>query len=116
MYLFTDGPTDGQWERADIASAQVVPFPLVTEELELPLLLVVQRVTVSDLTTRSTYSIITNIKYISHTCVNVSIVTRHRVSGKLVCHLVVVWGQLVNQLFDAVLLSWAVHIRHPVLR
>lgn len=31
-------------------------------------------------------------------------------------HLVVVWGELMEQLFDAVFLSWAVHVGHLVLR
>lgn len=31
-------------------------------------------------------------------------------------HLVVVWRELMEQLFDAIFLSWAVHVGHPVLR
>ena len=49
MYLLTDGPRHGNGEGPDVAAAQVLPFPLVTEELELPLLLVIQAVAVADL-------------------------------------------------------------------
>lgn len=31
-------------------------------------------------------------------------------------HLIVMWRELMEQLFDAVFLSWAVHIGHLVLR
>lgn len=49
VYLITDGSTDGEGERTNIASAQVVLLPLVTEELKLSFLLLIQRITVTHL-------------------------------------------------------------------
>lgn len=40
--LLTDGPSDGHWEDAHSATAQVLPFPLLAEGSELFLLLLYQ--------------------------------------------------------------------------
>lgn len=48
-HLFTNGSRHGDREGPDIPSAQVLALPLVAEELQLPLLLLVQGVAVSDL-------------------------------------------------------------------
>lgn len=76
--LFTDGPHHRNREGTNIATAQVLPFPLVAEELEFSFLLVVQAVAVA--------------------------------------YLIVMGRELMEQLFDAVFLSWAVHVGHLVLR
>lgn len=49
VYLFTDGSTDGEGKRTNVASAQVVLLPLVAEELKLSFLLLIQRITVTHL-------------------------------------------------------------------
>ena len=48
-HLFTDGSRHGDREGPHIAAAQVFTFPLVAEELQLPLLLLVQGVAVANL-------------------------------------------------------------------
>lgn len=48
-HLFANGSRHGDWEGPDIPSAQVLALPLVAEELQLPLLLLIQGVAVSDL-------------------------------------------------------------------
>lgn len=48
-YLFTDRSRHRHGEGADIPAAQVLPFALVTEELQLALFLVVQAVAVTHL-------------------------------------------------------------------
>lgn len=48
-YLLTDGAGDGEGERPDVATAQVVSLALVAEDLQLPLLLLIQRVAVAHL-------------------------------------------------------------------
>lgn len=50
-YLLADGSSHGHRERPHIASAQVLTLALVAEELELPLLLVIQAVAVAHLRT-----------------------------------------------------------------
>jgi len=47
--LFTDSSCHRDWEGPDIPSTQVFTFPLVAEELQLPLLLLIQGVAVSNL-------------------------------------------------------------------
>lgn len=49
FYLITNGPIDGKRERTDIASSQVVLLPLVAEQLQLSLLLLIQHVTITHL-------------------------------------------------------------------
>ena len=46
-YLFADRPSHRHGERPDVPAAQVLPFPLVTEEFQFPLLLVIQTVAVA---------------------------------------------------------------------
>lgn len=46
LYLLADGSRHRYWEESDDASAQVFPFSLLTEQTQLLLLLLVQRVTV----------------------------------------------------------------------
>lgn len=46
LYLLADGSSHGYWKESDDASAQVFSFPLLTEQTQLLLLLIVQRVTV----------------------------------------------------------------------
>lgn len=46
LYLLADGSRHGYWKESDDASAQVFSFPLLTEQTQLLLLLIVQRVTV----------------------------------------------------------------------
>lgn len=48
-HLFTYGSSHGDWKRPDVTPAQVLPLPLVTKELQLPLLLVIQSATISHL-------------------------------------------------------------------
>lgn len=73
-YLFADGPRHGHGERPDVASAQVLPLALVAEELELPLLLVIQTVAVAHLA-RHTHTSTVNL--------SVSIITsRSTLSGQ----------------------------------
>lgn len=48
-YLLTNGTCHGDGEWPDIASAQVLPFPLITEEFEFPLLFLIQWITISNL-------------------------------------------------------------------
>lgn len=54
-YLLTDGPHHRNREGTNIATAQVLPFPLVAEELEFSFLLVVQAVAVAYLDANITY-------------------------------------------------------------
>lgn len=49
VYLITDGPIDGEGERTNVSSAQVILLPLVTKELKLSFLLLIQCVTVTHL-------------------------------------------------------------------
>lgn len=51
-HLFTNSPCHGDGEGPDIASAQVLTFPLVAEQLQLPLLLLVQGVAIPNLNTQ----------------------------------------------------------------
>lgn len=46
LYLLADGSCHSYWEESDDALAQVFSFPLLTEQTQLLLLLLVQRVTV----------------------------------------------------------------------
>lgn len=46
FYLLADGSSHSDWEESDDASAQVFSLPLLTEQTQLFLLLLVQRVTV----------------------------------------------------------------------
>lgn len=46
-YLLTNSPSHGHGERTHVATAQVLTFPLVTEELQFALFLIVQTVTVT---------------------------------------------------------------------
>lgn len=46
LYLLADGPRHGDRKESDHASAQVLPFPLLAEEPQLLLLLLVQTVAV----------------------------------------------------------------------
>lgn len=58
-YLFADRPSHRHGERPDVPAAQVLPFPLVTEEFQFTLLLIIQTVAVAYLdrqTHTSTYS------------------------------------------------------------
>lgn len=52
-YLFADCTRHCHRERPDIAAAQVLPFALVTEELEFSLLLVIKAVAVAYLKTHT---------------------------------------------------------------
>lgn len=49
MHLFTDGSGHCHGEGPDVSSAQVLPLPLVAEELELSFLFIIQTVAVSHL-------------------------------------------------------------------
>lgn len=53
-HLLTNGSSHGDREGPDIPSAQILTFPLIAEQLQLPLLLLIQGVAVSDLDTQST--------------------------------------------------------------
>lgn len=53
-HLFTDGSCHGNRKGSDIPSAQILTFPLVAEELQLPLLLLIQGIAVSNLNTQRT--------------------------------------------------------------
>lgn len=75
--LLANGSCHRYWEEPDNTSAKVFPLPLLTEQTQLLLFCLIQRVTVLWLAVMS-------------------------------------W-KLVQQLFNAVPLSWTVHIRHPVL-
>lgn len=46
LYLLADGSRHSYWEKSDDASAQVFSFPLLTEQTQLLLLLLVQSVAV----------------------------------------------------------------------
>lgn len=48
-YLFTDCSCHCDWEGPDISSTQILTFPLVAEELQLPFFFFIQRVTISNL-------------------------------------------------------------------
>lgn len=48
-HLFTDSTCHRDWEGPDIPSTQVFTFPLVAEELQLPLLFLIQGVAISNL-------------------------------------------------------------------
>lgn len=52
-YLFADCTRHRHWEWPHIAAAQVLPFALVTEELEFSLLLIIQAVAVAYLQTHT---------------------------------------------------------------
>lgn len=56
LYLLADGSCHSYWEESDNASAQVLSFPLLTEQTQLILLLIIQRVTVLGLQETHTYS------------------------------------------------------------
>lgn len=56
LYLLADGSCHSYWEESDNASAQVLSFPLLTEQTQLLLLLIIQRVTVLGLQETHTYS------------------------------------------------------------
>lgn len=53
-YLFTNGSCHGNGEGSDVPSAQILTFPLVAEQLQLPLLFLIQGVAVSNLNTQRT--------------------------------------------------------------
>lgn len=53
-HLFADRPRHGDREGADVATAQVLSFALVTKKLQLSLLFIVQTVTVAHLDTPHT--------------------------------------------------------------
>lgn len=52
-HLFTNGSGHRDGEGPHVPSAQVLTFPLVAEELQLPLLFLIQRIAVSDLHTQN---------------------------------------------------------------
>lgn len=56
LYLLADGSRHSYWEEPDDASAQALSFPLLTEQTQLLLLLLVQRVTVLGLQGTQIYS------------------------------------------------------------
>lgn len=53
VYLFTYRPRHCHWEWPNVAASQVLPFPLVTEEFQFSLLLLVQAVAVAYLDTHT---------------------------------------------------------------
>lgn len=57
-YLCADCPSHRHGEWPDIASAQVLPFPLVTEELQFSLLFIIQTVAVAYLDTQTSTCIL----------------------------------------------------------
>lgn len=62
LYLLADGTSHSYWEESDDASAQVLSFPLLAEQTQLLLLLLVQSVTVLRLKETHTYCL--NLIYI----------------------------------------------------
>lgn len=52
-HLFTNSSSHCDWEGPHIPSAQVFTFPLVAEELQLPLFFLIQGIAVSDLNTEN---------------------------------------------------------------
>lgn len=56
FYLLADCSRHSYWEESDDASAQVFSFPLLTEQTQLLLLLLIQRVTVLGLQETQRYS------------------------------------------------------------
>lgn len=79
-YLFADRPRHRHGERPDVAAAQVLPFPLVTEELQFSLLLVIQTVTVAYLETHK--------RTHQHTLVKCDLLLRHREIKVVSCSII----------------------------